>query len=177
MTQETQTPDAGDSIFKLLLPYLVGTAFVAAALVLAVLKFAGGPSLGKGAQVNAVVFDVIKLANSQRAVASAFLKNGGDQSSDSAALLMDVSKRTRESIRKVAGENTLVLVKQGVVSPELPDITDDVLKDLGLPTQVPTQDTMTYLTDIAPTHLGLLKPGPAARPAPATSDSNGSILP
>lgn len=174
MSQENQA-QSGDGVFKLLLPYLVGTAFVAAALVLAVLKFSGGMGGPRG-PVNAVVFDVVKLANAQRAVASSFIKSDGEKSADSAALLMDVSKRTRESILKVAGASTLVLVKQGVVSPELPDITDDVLKDLGLPTQVPTQDTMGYLTEVAPTYLSMFKQ-PQARPSTPAPAASGSILP
>lgn len=151
----TNTDDGEDSVLKVLLPYLVVTALAAATLVLAVIKFTGVGG-GHSGPVNAVVFDVIKLANAQRAIASALLKQD-DKAADNAQLLLDVSKRTREAIAKVAGPNTLVLVKQGVVAPEMRDITDDVLEELGLPNHVPTQDTMTYLTDMAPTYLSMMK--------------------
>lgn len=178
MSESTPAPtpaeENSESILKVLLPYLVVTALVAATLVLAVLKFTG-QGAGSGAKLNAVVFDVVKLANAQRAIASAMIKQD-EAGAESAQLLLDVSKRTRQAILKVAGPNTLVLVKQAVVSPEMRDITDDVLKELGLPTKVPTQDTMTYLTEFAPTYLSMVRqPGVKDR-APAGNDG-GSILP
>jgi hypothetical protein len=177
MSDQTAAPaeEQGESILKVLLPYLAVTALVAATLVLAVLKVTGvGSSVG-GRQ-NAVVFDVIKLANAQRAVASAMIKPS-EEASENAQLLLDVSKRTRAAIVKVAGENTLVLVKQGVVSPELPDITEDVLKELGLPTKVPTQDTMTYLTDVAPTYLSMMKQPQKQSSGTLPEAKTGSVLP
>lgn len=173
---EASSDESDGSVLKVLLPYLIGTAFAAAFLVLVVLKLTG---LGGGSSgmPKAVVFDVIKLSNSQRAVAATLIKPESQDAAENATLLLDVSKRTRESIRKIAGDNTLVLVKQGVVSPELPDITDEVLKDLGLPVVVPTKDTMGYLTEIAPSYLSML---PQITPAPRRSDSgpsSGSILP
>lgn len=166
--------ESGESILKVLLPYLVVTALVAATLVLAVLKFTGqGP--GSAPKINAVVFDIVKLANAQRAIASAMVKSD-EASAESAQLLLDVSKRTRQAIVKVAGPATLVLIKQGVVSPEMRDITDDVLKELGLPTKVPTQDTMGYLTDIAPTYLSMMNLQGRKVNSGASSDG-GTILP
>jgi hypothetical protein len=166
----SSTNDGEDSVLKVLLPYLVITALVAATLVLAVVKFTGIGG-GHGGPVNAVVFDVIKLANAQRAIASALLKQD-DKAADNAQLLLDVSKRTRAAIVKVAGANTLVLVKQGVVSPEMRDITDEVLTELGLPLKVPTQDTMTYLTDIAPTYLSMTnQPSKLGKMTPAPGES------
>jgi hypothetical protein len=176
MSGQTAAPseEGGESILKVLLPYLAVTALVAATLVLGVLKVTGfGASMG--GRPRAVVFDVVKLANSQRAIASAMIKPG-EAAAENAQLLLDVSKRTHGAIVKVAGENTLVLVKQGVVSPELPDITDDVLKELGLPTSVPTQDTMTYLTEIAPTYLSMVNQ-PKKESAAMPPQSTGSILP
>jgi len=174
--QNTTTSDeSGESILRVLLPYLVVTALVAATLVLTVLKFTGS-AMGGGGAVNAVVFDVIKLSNAQRAVASAMLKRE-DAAAESAQLLLDVSKRTREAIVKVAGPNTLVLVKQGVISPEMKDITDDVLKELGLPNKVPTADTMSYLTEFAPTYLSLVNQTQKQQPAAGPSVSGSSIVP
>lgn len=170
MTEETTGTSGDESILKVLLPYLVVTALLAATLVLAVIKFTGVGG-GQSGPVNAVVFDVIKLANAQRAIASALLKQD-DKAADNAQLLLDVSKRTRSAISKVAGPNTLVLVKQGVVSPEMRDITDEVLTELGLPLQVPTQDTMTYLTDFAPTYLSMMnQPVRGTRLTPAPGES------
>lgn len=176
MTEPTTAPaeEGNESILKVLLPYLVVTALVAATLVLAILKFTG-QGVGSAPKINAVVFDVIKLANAQRAIASAMLKQD-EAGAESAQILLDVSKRTRQAIVKVAGPNTLVLVKQGVVSPEMKDITDDVLKELGLPTKVPTQDTMGYLTDFAPTYLSMFQQ-PGTKEKPRSDSNGGSILP
>jgi hypothetical protein len=172
--QNTASADEkGDSILKVLWPYLAVTALVAATLVLGVIKVTGLGAGRSSTPLNAVVFDVIKLANAQRAVASAMMGTG-EAASESAQLLLDVSKRTRGAIEKVAGPQTLVLVKQGVVSPEMTDITDAVLKELGLPTKVPTQDTMGYLTEMAPTYLSLFKQPGSRQSAPSVP---GSILP
>lgn len=176
MSEKSTAPaeESGESVLKVLLPYLVVTALVAATLVLAVMKFTGqGP--GSAPHLNAVVFDIIKLANAQRAVASAMIKSD-EAGAESAQLLLDVSKRTRAAIVKVAGPGTLVLIKQGVVSPELKDITNDVLEELGLPTTVPTQDTMGYLTDVAPTYLSMFNQ-PKRQREPNQSANGGSVLP
>lgn len=175
MSEKTTSTDAGeDSVLKVLLPYLVITALAAATLVLAVIKFTGVGG-ASGGPLNAAVFDVVKLANAQRAIASALIKQD-NSTVDNAQLLLDVSKRTRSAIVKVAGPNTLVLVKQGVVSPEMRDITDDVLKELGLPLNVPTQDTMTYLTDVAPTYLSMFNQPTKTSSKSATAPGE-SVLP
>ena len=60
----------------------------------------------------------------------------------------------RAAIKQIAGRHTLVLVKQAVVAGNVPDITGEVLKKLGLPAKVPTVDLTTYLThDVAATTL------------------------
>jgi hypothetical protein len=163
----------GESVLRVLLPYLAVTALVAATLVLGVLKVTGMTDASRP-RVNAVVFDIIRLSNAQRAVASSMIKQD-EASVESAQLLLDVSKRTRDAIAKAAGPGTLVLVKQAVVSQGLPDITEEVLKELGLPYKVPTQDPMGYLTEVAPTYLSMMrqqeqKPTSAAVPS-------GSVLP
>ena len=129
------------------IPQLLGASLLAATLVLVVLRFTsmGTPSL--------VTFDVIKYANSQRAVASKFISDA--HAADQAApLLLEVSKRARDVITEIAGPGTLVVLRQSVVQGETRDITDEVLIRLGLPTDVPTADPSRLVLDIAPTMLG-----------------------
>jgi hypothetical protein len=152
------------------------TALVAAALVLGVMHFSGTLRTGASASVAVVTFDVVKYTNATRAVASSFLKNDAQgASADSGTLLLNLSERTRETIAYIAGPGTLVMVKQGVVQGQAADITDEVLKALGLPTNVPTQDNAAYALDVAPTMLHLMPPPPARAPAPVVSGPN--VLP
>lgn len=136
-------------LFKLLAPFLALTAMGAVLLVVLMLRFmpaAGGVSPG------VVSFDVIKYTNAQRAVASSFLKQNNDVGQAN-ELLLNLPARTREAIASAAGAGTLVVIKQAVVQGQMADITDDVLKRLGLPTNVPTADATSYALDIAPTML------------------------
>lgn len=154
-----------------LLPYLVVTALVAAALVLGVLKLSGALRHAPVGTPAVVSFDVVKYANATRAVASSFLKHGqGGVADDAGALLLELSERTRATIARVAGEGTLVLVKQGVVQGQVADITDAVLKELGLPLNVPTQDPAAYELDVAPTMLRVLPQGPRRAAPPSGSN-------
>ena len=132
--------------FGALLPFLLGTALVTATLVLVVVRFTSAAS------PRVVVFDIIKYTNAQRAVASKFL--GGKNSEEAAPLLIEVGKRTRATITEVAGPGTLVVIRQSILQGEGRDITDEVLKKLGLPTDVPTADPARYAMDVAPTLLG-----------------------
>ena len=139
-------------------------AFRGAQLLIAVAVAYGGWTLVKphlssvlGNPFNAsiVTFDVVKLANAQRAVASAFIKPDA-VAPDAATALMAMQKNTREVIERVAGKGTLVLVRQAVVNRDLPDITDAVLRELGLPANAPTQNATAYTLDEAPTNLSLM---------------------
>ncbi len=99
-----------------------------------------------------VTFDVTKLVNSERAVASGLL--GTHKNGNALIVLSKVSGLVRNAIRTEAGPGTIVLVKQGVVSRNVPDITTKVLKKLGLPiTKVPTATPMGYATQVAPTEF------------------------
>lgn len=102
-----------------------------------------------------VVFDVVKLANAQRKVASALMGKDPSQAGEQAALLLEIQGRTRDVVREVAGPGTLVLVKQAVIHTEMEDITDAVLVKLRLPVDAPTQDLASGGIDYAPTVLGL----------------------
>lgn len=157
--QESSSDDWG--LLKMLAPYLAGTAIVAALLTLAILRFVSG-----GVAIKAVTFDIIKYTNSQRAVASSLLGATSANQGEASQLLLDVSKRTRTSISKIAGEGTLVFIKQGVVQGAMRDITDDVLKDLNLPTDVPSADGTEAALDAAPTSLGFY-----AQPKPIGSEA------
>lgn len=115
--------------------------------------------LGMGAASHIVTFDPVKLGNAERMVASQMLGSVADQGkNDPALILMQASKHTQAVIREVAGPDTIVLVKQAVVQGQVPDITDQVLTRLGLPTKVPT--VSLTVSETAPTTLGLAQ-GPA----------------
>ncbi len=127
---------------------------------------------------NVVVFDVVKMANAQRAMAARLLGKDAVDAGD-AAVLAQVREGTRDTIRAVAGPGTVVLVKQAVVHTDIPDITDEVLRRLKLPTDVPSQDPAAAVLDPTPTILGL-QPAPAPR-KPANSgaraDHSEGLLP
>lgn|GEM_PF-4136790 len=145
---EAQEGDAsGSSEWGALVPQLLGAALLSAALVLVVMRTTGFGT------PPVVVFDIIKYANAQRAVASKFITGKGAE--EAAPLLLEVSRRTREVIAEVAGPGTLVVIRQSVVQGEMRDITDEVLTRLGLPTDVPTADPTRHVLDIAPTLLGV----------------------
>lgn len=135
------------------------------------IKEKGIPSLSAGSSdlPKVVTFDVIKLSNSQKAVASAFISKSGDVGRSS-ELLHNISERVRDEIARVAGKDTVVLIKQAVVQGQFKDITDEVLTNLKLPVNVPTSDGTSYAIDIAPT---MFMQVPSAKPATSTS-SNGS---
>lgn len=136
----------GGSDWSGILPQMLAAGLIAAALVLAVMRFTGlgTPEL--------VAFDIIKYANAQRAVAARLLT--GDAPEEVTPILLSLSDQTRQAIQDVAGPGTLVVIRQSVVQGELRDITDDVLRRLHLPTNVPTADPSSYVFDIAPTMLG-----------------------
>lgn len=160
-------------ILKTLLPYLLGTALVTATLVLGILRFTGGGgSVSSFNDSHMVQFDVVKYSNAQRAIASAYLK---DANNDNSTLLLDLSKKTHESIDKYA-KGRMVVLKQAIVQSTAPDITDAVLKDLGLPTNVPTQDPSTYALDVAPT-MFIVKPEAAGGARTSANLSGANVLP
>ena len=141
---------------KLLAPFLAMTALAAVIATLLLIRFLPSTN-GVDGSVAVVTFDVVKYTNAQRAVASTFLNPRGEVAQAN-ELLLDLSKRTREAIQDVAGPGTLVVVHQVVVQGHARDITDDVLKKLGLPTDVPTADATRYALDVAPTMV--LSPPP-----------------
>lgn len=97
-----------------------------------------------------VVFDPIKFGNAQRAVASSFMATNNPDVDEQVLLFKQASSRLRATITAVAG-NAVVVVKQSIISGETEDITDRVLLELGLPTNVPSVDLARTLSEIAPT--------------------------
>jgi len=116
----------------------------------------GGAFLGNelgllpAAKPKMVTFNVAKLVNAERAVGSGLI---GGKDTNATIVLAHVEKDVRKVIRQEAGPGTIVLVKQGVVSRNLPDITLPVLKELGLPTKVPGLSPMAVVKQVAPTNL------------------------
>jgi hypothetical protein len=107
------------------------------------------PALGGGA--NVVVFDPVRFVNAQRAAASILATR---PNADLTLTMTQVAKQAEAVITEEAN-GSVVLVRQAVVVPDgLRDITDDVLKRFGLPTNVPTinasASSMT-LDNLAPT--------------------------
>lgn len=97
-----------------------------------------------------VTVDAVKITNAERAVASSLFNqglNGGNQ--DAIVSLNDFGKKVTAEIEKIADGRT-VIVKQAVVSGNVPDITDDVLKGLNLPMNAPSIDISKQL-EMAPT--------------------------
>jgi len=97
-----------------------------------------------------VVFDPVKYGNAQRAVAASLMGNSGPDADDQAMLFRQASSKLRGTIQAIAG-NAVVVVKQSIISGDVVDITDAVLIELGLPTNVPSIDLARSLSDIAPT--------------------------
>lgn len=105
--------------------------------------------IGSGQQV--VIVDPIKIANAQRAAAAQII----GESANKDVVLSDVFQVSRrvQAILEEQSKGRTVLVKQAVLSSNLTDITDDILKAAGLPTNVPSIDIGKQL-QIAPTsHL------------------------
>lgn len=109
----------------------------------------GGPKI--------VTLDAVKLVNAERAAVSGMLGKGAPHD-DIALRMLRIGHEVGKTIRRIAGPGTIVLVRQAVVAGKLPDITDRVLRALGLPTKVPTVDVARYL-DQAPTTADLARYG------------------
>lgn len=148
MSDQTETQSS--ELLRLLAPYLAGAVLASVALVFAIPRLV--PAIAPPVSVTVVSFDVIKYINAQRAVASTFIKKDADIAAANEVLL-DLPARTREAIQSVAGRGALVVVKQAVVQGQTTDITDEVLRKLGLPVNVPTSDATAYSLDVAPTGL------------------------
>lgn len=85
---------------------------------------------GGGGTGNIVVVDVSAIVNAQRAAMDADPIEGR-------MTVMRAGKIAEEVIRKIAGKDAVILVKQSVVALEtspVRDITDQVLEELQLPT-------------------------------------------
>ncbi len=138
------------ALLTVLAPYLIITICLAVVLSVGLIKWLSKTEVLSTQSV--VVFDVLKYVNSQRAIASNLLNPS--KQDDTALFMRDISSRTQAAIAEVAGENTVVLVKQSVVSlKHTRDITDDVLRKLNMPTDVPTLEL--NLSDDVTTHLSL----------------------
>lgn len=166
-----QNNSATNSLMDLL-PLLALTALVGATIALGVFYFAFKPSMQSANQAGFVSFDIVKLVNAQRAVASALLKEDPSAKAESTTLLLDVSKNTKAAIEKMAN-GRIVLVKQSIVAGNVDDITDDVLNELKLPTDVPTTNLSENALNEMPIYIQPLQVAPRARTAlPEPSRTN-----
>lgn len=126
-------PEGSASGWAALIAQVLAIALVASCITLLALKFSG---LLRPPQVRVVTFDVLKYENAERDAAMKLMGQGG--SGSVAPMLSYVSKRLRSAISQAAGPDTLVVLSQAVVQGQTRDITDQVLENLGLPTNVPT---------------------------------------
>lgn len=131
----------------------------------------GGLTPTLGAE-RVVVFDAVKFANAQRKVAAAFLRNDMPAVSNPLA----VQEETQHVIRAIAGRGTIVLLKQAVLLTDVPDITNDVLRAMKLPTDVPSFDPAKVVLDPAPTQL-FTAPGASRAAAALPSGPDAQVLP
>ncbi|GAB6035389.1 hypothetical protein [Galenea microaerophila] len=128
---------------------LVGLALSAATIFGAYMLFNHTYVSGK----QMVIIDPVKISNAQRAYAAKIMMKKGkdDISPDSLDKLFQISKHMHEIIKERT-KGKIVFVKQAIVSSDLPDITDEILKAAGLPTNPPTIDIGKAL-EMAPTML------------------------
>jgi hypothetical protein len=131
-------PTFGQRLGRLLAHPKAPLVFVAAVVVCtacvigpkiwpSVFRFPGSPAI--------VVFDPVKFVNAQRAAASIL---AAQPNADLSLTMTQVAKQAEAVILEEAN-GSVVLIRQAVVVPDgLRDITDDVLKRFGLPTNVPT---------------------------------------
>lgn len=90
----------------------------------------GGPHLKNS---DYVTFDTVKYVNSRREMTARLLGENEAQKQEAISVLATVEKSTRPAIEKHA-RGKIVIVKQALVlNEQIPDITDDVLLELGLP--------------------------------------------
>ncbi len=84
---------------------------------------------------NMVTVDVVRIVNAQRKMMSSTLIQSNEESVRTVAY---AGRNATQVIQDVAGPNTIVLVKQSVVTStaDIQDITDAVLKRLGLDTDM-----------------------------------------
>lgn len=83
-----------------------------------------------------VTFDTAKYITSRTEMTSRLLGNNATVKQEAVSVLARVEKSTMEVIKKHAN-NRVVIVKQAMVlDGQVPDITDAVLDELGLPTSV-----------------------------------------
>lgn len=150
-------PPEGSTGWGSILIQVLAIAVVAAGITLVALKTSG---LLTRPQVRVVTFDVLKYENAERAQAMKLMGQGG--AGAVAPMLSYVSKRLHAAIEHAAGRGTLVVLSQAVVQGQTRDITDQVLKELGLPTKVPTT------TAVKPPALG---PSTMAPPVTASPSS------
>ena len=115
-------------------PLTLGVA-AGLSLFMACLSFGGGVLYQRylgGGGLKVVTIDVIKVNNAQRKVLGDARAKGqrGRQLE-----LLSVSRTLDKAVREIAGGKT-VLVRQAIVGGVYPDITDEVLRRIGLPTDV-----------------------------------------
>lgn len=166
-----QGPQEEGSVLMTLLPYLIGTILITMMATIMVVKYTG---VGGAKRVDIVTFDTLKYINAQRLVFSKYIA-GVDKSAPE--VINGLSDRARASIKKIAGPNTLVVLKQSVVQGEGYDITDQVLEDLGLPTAVPTNVKVDTIMGSPLTNFDKPVPAIEYQKVPGEGRVNESALP
>lgn len=155
---------------------VLAIALISSGITLAALKLTGALA---PAPLRVVTFDVLKYQNAERAAAMQLMGENG--AGAVAPMLSYTSKRLRAAVQAAAGPSTLVVLSQAIVQGATRDVTDQVLKELGLPTKVPTADPVKTADAVAGTVLPPIEPSAASPLARLIKDGeqakNTSIVP
>lgn len=96
--------------------------------------------------VHFVTLDMSRVINAERASVAGILKGQAPAISPNA-----FGQQLKGAIGQAAGPNTVVLIRQAVALPRqsgLPDITDQVIHDLGLPNVAASSATPTQAAEL-----------------------------
>lgn len=108
-----------------------------ASLSMAVAAFSlGYTALVKPASTAIVTFDTVKYISAQRAVATRLI--GGKEDGEAIGILARVEKGSRAIIEAKANGRQVIVKQAMVINNGVEDITDAVLAELGLPTDIPS---------------------------------------
>lgn len=114
--------------------YLLGTAWLAIGMIGSYLVI--DKVSARSSSNEYVTFDTVKFVSSRREMTTRLLGDSEQQKQEAISVLARVDKNTQVVLDKYA-KGKIVIVKQALVlDNQVPDITDAVLEELGLPTNI-----------------------------------------
>lgn len=92
-----------------------------------------------------VTFDSAKYLNARRAGMAKLLNlvESGDENVPPPSVINDIDKHAREKIEKLANGRLVIVTQALSISGQVPDITDQVIRELGLP-----ETKVTIVSDV-----------------------------